>query len=67
LGDIGEKVSSSYLVTVILNGMLHEYQLFIIILAPKEKAPSFDDFTSILMQEEERRKSFDIIFRNIWL
>jgi hypothetical protein len=51
---IGEEVSSSDLVTITLNGMLHEYQVFITNLVAREKAPSFDDLTRILMQEEER-------------
>jgi hypothetical protein len=40
LGNIGEEVSSSDLVTVTLNGMLHEYQVFITSLVAREKAPS---------------------------
>eukprot|EP01018_Ginkgo_biloba_P029169 Gb_05031 [translate_table: standard] len=59
LGDIGEKVSSSDLVIVTLNGMLHEYQVFITSLAAGEKAPSFDDLIGNLIQEEERTKNVD--------
>eukprot|EP01018_Ginkgo_biloba_P002575 Gb_37655 [translate_table: standard] len=37
LGDIGEKVSSSDLVIVTLNGMLHEYQVLITSLVARDK------------------------------
>ena len=55
LGDIGEKVSPTDLVTVTLNGMLENYQMFITGIAAHEKAPTFEEFTGILLQEEERR------------
>jgi hypothetical protein len=54
LGDIGESVSSTDLVTITLNGMSEDYQMFITGLAAREKAPTFEELTSILMQEEER-------------
>jgi hypothetical protein len=54
LGNIGEKVSSTDLVTITLNGMLEEYQMFITGLAAREKAPTFEELVGILMQEEER-------------
>ena len=57
LGDIGEKVSNSDLVTITLNGMKDEYQMFIIGLAARDKAPTFEELTGILLQEEERRKN----------
>jgi hypothetical protein len=41
LGNIGEKVSNIDLVTITLNGMLEEYQMFITGLATREKAPTF--------------------------
>ena len=53
LGDIRESVSSTDLVTVTLNGMLDEYQIFITGLSAREKAPTFDELAGILMQEEE--------------
>ena len=55
LGDIGEKVSNIDLVTISLNGILEDYQMFIIGLASREKAPTFEELTGILLQEEERR------------
>ena len=55
LGDIGEKVSNTDLVTIALNGMLKDYQMFITGLAMREKAPTFEELTCILFQEEERR------------
>eukprot|EP00253_Pinus_taeda_P003783 PITA_03783 len=57
LGAIREKVSYSDLVTLTLNRMTDEYQTFISGLSAREKAPSFDDLTTILLQEEERRQN----------
>ena len=54
LGDKGEKVSNTDLVTISLNGMLEDYQMFITDLAAREKAPTFEELTGILLQEEER-------------
>lgn len=56
LGDIGESISNRDLVTVTLTGMLDEYQMFIIGLSAREKAPTFDELAGILMQEEEWRR-----------
>ena len=39
--------------------MLSKYQVFITSLAARKKAPSFDDLTGILMQEEERRENVE--------
>ena len=39
--------------------MLSKYQVFITSLAAREKVPSFDDLTGILMQEEERRENVE--------
>ena len=58
LGDIGEKVSSTDLVTITLNGMLEDYHMFITGLAAREKPPTFEELTGILLQEEERRGNF---------
>jgi len=54
LGDIGEKVSNTDLITISLNGMLEDYQIFITGLATREKYPTFEELTCILLQEEER-------------
>jgi hypothetical protein len=67
LGDIGDKVSNSDLVTITLNVMLHEYQVFIINIVSREEAPSFDDLIRILIQEEERKNVYDTIFQNSYL
>ena len=64
LGDIGETISSTDLVTVTLNGMLDEYQMFITSIAAREKAPTFDELAGILMQEEERRRSLNKKYPN---
>eukprot|EP00253_Pinus_taeda_P017828 PITA_17828 len=55
LGDIGEVVSNTNLVTITINGMPDEYQMFITGLNAREKAPMFEELTGILMQEEERQ------------
>ena len=60
LGDIGEKVSNTDLVTIILNGLVQDYQIFVSSLAAREKPPSFDELTRILLQEEERMKNFNL-------
>jgi hypothetical protein len=54
LGIIGETISSIDLVTITLNGMLEDYQMFITGLAAREKPITFEELTSILLQEEER-------------
>ena len=46
-------MSNTDLVTMTLNGMLDEYQMFITGLLAREKAPTFDELACILMQEEE--------------
>ena len=40
-GDTGENIASTDLVTVTLNGMLDEYQMFITGHASRERAPTF--------------------------
>ena len=55
LGDIGEQVSNTDLVTIALNGMLEDYQMFITSLAMRENDLTFEEFAGILLQEEERR------------
>jgi hypothetical protein len=54
LGNIGEIVSSTDLVTITLNGMLEDYQMLITGLAAKEKSFTFEELTGILLQEGER-------------
>jgi hypothetical protein len=58
LCDIGEKVSSIDLVTITLNGMISEYQDFITSLLAKENATNFEELTTTLLQEKERRMDF---------
>lgn len=57
LGDIEEKVYSTDLVTITLNGMIDDYQMFITWLTTREKAPTFEELIGILMQEEEKHKN----------
>jgi hypothetical protein len=49
LGDIREKVSNTNLVTIALNGMLEDYQMFITGLVVREKAPTFEELTAIFL------------------
>jgi hypothetical protein len=60
LGDIGEKVSNTDLVTITLNGLVQDYQIFVSSLSAREKPPTFDELTGILLQEEERMKNFNL-------
>jgi hypothetical protein len=55
LVNIGETVSNTDLVTITLNGMLEDYHMFITGLTAREKPPTFEELTGILLQEEERR------------
>ena len=54
LGNIGEIVSITDLVTITLNDMLEDYKMFITGLAAREKPRTFEELTGILLQEEER-------------
>jgi hypothetical protein len=54
LGNIGETVSITDLVTITLNGMLEYYQMFITGLAARQKPLTFEELIGILLQEEER-------------
>jgi hypothetical protein len=55
LVNIGKTVSNTDLVTITLNGMLEDYHMFITGLTAREKPPTFEELTGILLQEEERR------------
>jgi hypothetical protein len=55
LVNIGETISNTDLVTITLNGMLEDYHMFITGLTAREKPPTFEELTGILLQEEERR------------
>lgn len=67
LGAIGEKVSDSDLITLTLNRMTDEYQTFISGLLAREKAPSFDEMTAIVLQEEERRQNLKTLSNDLVL
>jgi hypothetical protein len=54
LGNIGETISNTDMVTITLNGMLEYYQMFITGLAAREKPPTFEEMIGIFLQEEER-------------
>jgi hypothetical protein len=60
LGDIGEKVSSSDLVTITLKGLVQDYKVFISALSARQTPPTFDELAGILLQEEERMKNYDL-------
>ena len=55
LADISEIVANADLVTITMNGMSDDYQIFITRISVREKIPKFEELTGILMQEEERR------------
>jgi hypothetical protein len=55
LVNIRETISNTDLVTITLNGMLEDYQMFITGLVAREKPPTFEELIGILLQEEERR------------
>jgi len=57
LGDIGEKVSNTDLVTMTLNVLVKECQVFVSSLSTREKPPIFDELIGILLQQEERIKT----------
>ena len=60
MGDIGEVVESSDLVTVTLKVLLPDYKVFISALVAREKPPNFEELTGILIQEEERMKNYNL-------
>ena len=60
LSDIGEKVSSSDLVTITLKGLMQDYKVFISALFVRQTPPTFDELVGILLQEEERMTNYDL-------
>lgn len=58
LGDIGEEVSSTDLVSITLKGPLPDYKVFIPALAARQTPPTFTELGGILIQEEERMKIY---------
>ena len=60
LDDIGEKVSSSDLVTVALKGLVQDYKVFISALSARQTPPTFDELAGILLQVKERMNNFDL-------
>ena len=58
LGDIGEEILSTYLVTITLKGLLQDYKVFILALAARQIPPTFTELDEILVQEEERIKFY---------
>ena len=59
LGAIKVTVPDEDLVAITMNRMRDEFQTFITGLSAREKAPTFDDLTGILQQEEERRQNLN--------
>ena len=55
LEDFNEIAVDADLVTITMNGMIDDYQMFITGISAREKIPKFEELTGILMQEEERR------------
>eukprot|EP00253_Pinus_taeda_P004307 PITA_04307 len=60
LGAIGVAVVDEDLVAITVNGMRDDFQTFITGVLVREKAPSFDDLTAILQQEEDRRQNLNL-------
>ena len=65
LGDIGQKISSTDLVTIMWNSMLKYYHMFITCCTSWEIAPTFDGLIGILMQEEECRENLNFRSENL--
>ena len=51
LGDIGEEVSGTNLVSITLKGLLLDYKEFILVLAARQTLPNFIELHEILIQE----------------
>jgi len=49
LGDIGEKVSNTDLVTITFNGLVQDYQICVSSLSARGKPLTFDELTGILL------------------
>ena len=60
LTAIADKVSNYDMVTITLKGLMRDYHAFISSLGGREKAPTFNELTRILLQEEERMKVFEM-------
>ena len=52
LSDIGHTIDDTDLVTITMNGVTNDYQIFITRMNAREKIPKFEELTG--MQEEER-------------
>jgi len=53
-------VSNTDLLTVTLNGLVQDYQIFVSSLSAREEPPIFDELTGILLQEQERMENFNL-------
>ena len=51
MGDIGEEVSSTDLVSITLKGLLPYYKIFILALAARQTPPTFTELGRMLIQE----------------
>eukprot|EP00253_Pinus_taeda_P010887 PITA_10887 len=60
LGAIGVAVADEDLVAITMNGFRDDFQTFITGVSAREKAPTFDDLTVILQQEEDRRQNLNL-------
>ena len=59
LSDIGHTMDNRVLVTITMNDVTDDYQMFITAINAREKVPHFEELTGILMQEEERRSTLE--------
>ena len=60
MGDIGEEMSSSDLVTITFKGLFPYYKVFISALATRQIPLTFVELSGILLQEEERMKIYEL-------
>jgi len=61
-------MSSTHLVTITLNhDLVQDYQIFVSSLSTRKKPPAFDELTIVVLQAEERMKSFNLGSSNSYL
>ena len=60
LGDIGEDVSSTNMVSIKLKGLFPDYKIFISALGARQNHPIFSELGGILIQEEEKMKMYEL-------
>ena len=64
MGDIGEEVSSTDLVSITLKGLFLDCKVFISALAARHTPPTFTEPDGILIQEEERMDIYELEYQS---